>query len=48
MKRSTPLSSHHGPQLLLLLLICLTKDVQYSLLPDERIIHELLKPTRPI
>jgi hypothetical protein len=28
--------------------LTLTKDVQYSLAPDERIIHELLKPTRPI
>jgi hypothetical protein len=26
----------------------LTKDVQYSLAPEERAIHELLKPTRPI
>jgi hypothetical protein len=28
--------------------LTLTKDVQYSLAPDERFIHELLKPTRPI
>jgi hypothetical protein len=28
--------------------LTLTKDVQYSLAPDERGIHELLKPTRPI
>jgi hypothetical protein len=28
--------------------LTLTKDVQYSLAPDERIINELLKPTRPI
>jgi hypothetical protein len=28
--------------------LTLTKDVQYSLAPDEYIIHELLKPTRLI
>jgi hypothetical protein len=28
--------------------LTLTKDVQYSLAPEERIIHEVLKPTRPI
>jgi hypothetical protein len=28
--------------------LTLTKDVQYSLASDERIIHEQLKPTRPI
>jgi hypothetical protein len=28
--------------------LTLTKDVQYSLAPEERIVNELLKPTRPI
>jgi hypothetical protein len=28
--------------------LTLTKDVQYSLAPEERIINEMLKPTRPI